>query len=232
MAHNIDWLPQNHEALHNKAQQTNNYLTDPMNRDRLGFSPMTPYGQWLDTNFSPKFSAFSAAFNNWLNPAERTHLKMDALVAAEKVFVPSYRQLYTGMLKGSPLVTDVDLDAMGLPKHSSGGKTPAPVATTYPDFDIDSGTIRRLTIHFFDQGSKKSKAKPKGQHGSEIKWAILSAPPVDVADLIHSSFDTHTPFTLEFEGHERGKTVYFCLCWENTRGEKGPWSEIQSAIIP
>jgi hypothetical protein len=23
-----------------------------------------------------------------------------------------------------------------------------------------------------------------------------------------------------------------CLCWENTRGRKGPWSEIQSAIIP
>jgi hypothetical protein len=31
---------------------------------------------------------------------------------------------------------------------------------------------------------------------------------------------------------QRGKTVYFALRWENTRGEKGPWSEIMSAIIP
>jgi hypothetical protein len=55
---------------------------------------------------------------------------------------------------------------------------------------------------------------------------------VPVKYLIRSAFDTRTPFTLEFEGHERGKTVYFCLCWENTRGEKGHWSEIQSAVIP
>ena len=101
-----------------------------MNRERMGFGSSTPYGQWLDADFWPKFSDFSAAFNDWRNPAERAHLKTDALAAAEKVFVPTYRQLYTGMLKGNPLVTDVDLDAMGLPKHSSGGNTPAPVATT------------------------------------------------------------------------------------------------------
>jgi hypothetical protein len=43
---------------------------------------------------------------------------------------------------------------------------------------------------------------------------------------------TRTPFTLEFSGHERGKTVYFALRWENTRGEKGHWSPIQNAIVP
>jgi hypothetical protein len=73
MPNNNDWLPFNHEALHDKAQQTNNYLTEPMNRDRLGFGPMTPYGQWLDNDFSPKYSAFSTAFADWQNPAERTH---------------------------------------------------------------------------------------------------------------------------------------------------------------
>jgi hypothetical protein len=45
----------------------------------------------------------------------------------------------------------------------------------------------------------------------EIRRAISDTPIVDVTELIHSSFDTRTPFTLEFQGHERGKTVYFCL---------------------
>ncbi|MDR0582023.1 MAG: hypothetical protein LBG31_03565, partial [Prevotellaceae bacterium] len=90
----------------------------------------------------------------------------------------------------------------------------------------------RLTIHFYDQGSKKSKAKPKGQHCAEIKWGILPAPPASVNDLAHSDVDTHTPFTLEFDESQRGSTVYFCLRWENTTGQKGPWSEIMSAIIP
>jgi hypothetical protein len=61
---------------------------------------------------------------------------------------------------------------------------------------------------------------------------ISDVPVVDVNELIHSAFDTRTPFSLEFQGHERGKTVYLALRWENTRGEKGPWSSVQSAIIP
>ncbi|MDR2361145.1 MAG: hypothetical protein LBD91_00235 [Prevotellaceae bacterium] len=89
---------------------------------------------------------------------------------------------------------------------------------TSPDYDIDSGTTRRLTIHFFDQGSRGSKAKPAGQHGAEIRWAILETPPASINDLIRSLFDTHTPFMLEFD--------------ENQRGEKGPWSEIMSTIVP
>jgi hypothetical protein len=111
-------------------------------------------------------------------------------------------------------------------------RTPAPVATTFPDSDVDSGTLRRLIINFYDAGKKKSKAKPAGQHGAEICWAISDVPVIDISELNHSVFDTHTPLTLEFQGHERGQTVYFALRWENTRGEKGPWSAIQSAIIP
>jgi hypothetical protein len=231
MATRQDWLPQNHEALYNQATQTLSYLTQTANRTRMGFAADTPQGQWLTTGLLPKMGDFSTAYNNWKNPAERTPVKTTKLTEAEDAFKPEFRKLYTGFLKDSPLVTDDDLVAMGLPARSSG-RHPAPVATTYPDFDIDSGTIRRLIIHFSDQGSKKSKAKPAGQHGAEIRWAILDTPPMDMAELAHSEFDTRTPFTLEFHGHERGKTVYFCLCWENTRGEKGPWSDIQSAIIP
>jgi hypothetical protein len=233
MATRPDWLPQNHEALYNQALQTYNYLTvnHGANRERMGFATGTAQGDWLDNDFIPLFEAFETAFADWKDPAERTQTKTIKLAEAEDAFKPAYRKLYTGFLRESPLVTDDDLNSMGLPKRSSG-RTPAPVATTYPDFDVDSSVIRRLTIHFYDQGSKKSKAKPAGQHGAEIRWAILPAPPTTLGDLINSSFDTHTPFTLSFDENQRGQTVYFCLCWENTRGEKGPWSEIVSAIIP
>jgi hypothetical protein len=68
--------------------------------------------------------------------------------------------------------------------------------------------------------------------GVEIRWAILDAPPVVIDDLLHSTFSTRSPHMFEFKGNDRGKTVYFCLCWLNTRGQKGPWGEIVSAIIP
>jgi hypothetical protein len=164
-------------------------------------------------------------------PETRTKAAVQEKNEARKSLETYLRQAIAEYLTRNHLLTDADRDNLGLPIHKSG-RTPSPVATTYPDYDIDSSTIRRLTVHFYDQGKKTSKAKPAGQHGAEIRWAILDTPPVDVKELAQSAFDTRTPFTIEFEGHERGKTIYFCLCWENTRGEKGPWSEIQSAIIP
>jgi hypothetical protein len=88
-----------------------------------------------------------------------------------------------------------------------------------------------VEVDFFDAETGQ-KAKPKGVHGVEIKWRMLDIPPSTVEELIYSAFDTRTPFTLEFEENERGRTIYFALRWENTRGEKGPWSDISSAIIP
>jgi hypothetical protein len=39
--------------------------------------------------------------------------------------------------------------------------------------------------------------------------------------MTHSAVNTHSPCTFIFEHDQRGKTVYFALRWENTRGEKG-----------
>jgi hypothetical protein len=178
----------------------------------------------LQTTFVTKYNIAAA-------PSTRTKASVEEKTEARDAFEKQLRQDIKEYLTNNHLLTDADRDNLGLPIHKSS-HTPSPVAKTYPEFNVDSGTIRRLTIHFFDQGAVKSKAKPVGQHGAEIRWAILDTPPADIKDLAHSSFDTRTPFTLEFEEHERGKTVWFCLCWENTRGEKGPWSEIVSAIIP
>jgi hypothetical protein len=164
------------------------------------------------------------------DPSTRTKPTVQAKNTSRKTLVAAIRQAVKEYLTNNHLVTDADRDGLGLPVHKTT-RTPAPVAVTYPGFDVDSSTIRRLTVHFYDQGNR-AKAKPAGQHGVEIRWTISDTPVVNVDDLIHSSFDTRTPFTLEFTGDQRGKTVYFCLCWENTRGEKGPWSEIESAIIP
>ncbi|MDR3134300.1 MAG: hypothetical protein LBU42_09850, partial [Prevotellaceae bacterium] len=214
-----------------QAVKTWNYTLAPGNRDRMGFGTTTPLGQWFDTEFVPVFNTYNSIASQWLDEATRTPMMTAEFNAAEKAFILVYRKLYSAFLRTNPLVTDKDLVGMGLPEHPSGGYTPAPVATTYPAFSLDTSVIRCLTVHFHDQDST-SKAKPAGQHGAEIRWAVLDVAPVDISELTHSSFDTHTPFTLEFEGHDRGKTVYFALCWENTRGEKGKYSPIASAIIP
>ena len=66
----------------------------------------------------------------------------------------------------------------------------------------------------------------------EIHWFILEQPPLSIEELIHTAMDTASPYTFSFGEEERGKTLYFCLRWEN--GDKGtcPWSLIFNAVIP
>jgi hypothetical protein len=77
------------------------------------------------------------------------------------------------------------------------------------------------------------RGKPEHVHGIEVKWAILEHHPADLGELTNSAFDTKPPLTLEFEEHERGKHAYLCGRWEIEReGEKGPFGDIEDAIVP
>jgi hypothetical protein len=108
---------------------------------------------------------------------------------------------------------------MGLPIYKTT-RTHIQAATDFPSHWEDTSIIRRLAINFRDKNSK-TNGKPPGMHGIEARWSILDTPPATIEELLHSGFDTRTPFVLNFEENQRGKTVYFCLCWENNTGEKG-----------
>ncbi|MDR3134322.1 MAG: hypothetical protein LBU42_09960 [Prevotellaceae bacterium] len=231
---NHDWLEQNHEALHMQATFTHNYITSQPARNRMGFGADTLQGEWLDNHFSPQYADYSAAYLNWENEPERTKGKTTALYSAEKVFKPLYRKLYTGLLKNNPLVRSEDLLRMGLPEHPSGKRVPAPVSTNYPAGWADTHMLRHVIIHFshFLAGAETVRAKPPGQLGVEIRWVVMDALPTRLAELSNIAFATQTPYTLSFDDTQRGKMLYFCLCWINTRGKKGPYSSIINAVIP
>jgi hypothetical protein len=219
---NPDYLPRRDKAFLAWVSNFLKYLFASM--IRFGF-PKNIYD-----GLTANYDDFAIKLEVAEEPSTRTTLKVQAKNDSRAVLEKSIRQSVKEYLANNHRLTNEDRSGLGLPIRKTS-RTPAPVASAPPGFDIDSTILRRLTIHFYDQ-TGKSKAKPAGQHGVKIRWVISDTPVVSVKDLINSSFDTRTPFTLEFDESQRGKTVYFCLCWENTRGRKGPWSKIQSAIIP
>jgi hypothetical protein len=159
--------------------------------------------------------------------------KADRLNRKEKASAVSkaVRAFVNANLRYNEAVTDEDRVNMGLTVPDTTS-TPSHEPDTIPVVTrIDPSIIMRLSLHFKDSRSK-SRAKPVNVHGTEICWAILDVPPVTTADLIYSAFSTRSPHTFVFEENQRGRTVWFRLRWENMRGQKGPWSELYSAIIP
>jgi hypothetical protein len=219
---NSDFLPRKEAEFYRWVVVFFTYLVANLTRFGLSSTIISPL-QSLRDDFMTKYTAATT-------PSTRTKATVLAKNNAMKVLKEALRAFIREYLTFNHLVTDVDRDNLGLPIHKTD-RTPIPVPTTYPWFTVDSSIIRVLVI-YFRSAKGGILAKPFGVHGAEIKWGISDTPIINPEDLPHSSFDTRSPFRLEFSGEERGRTVWFCLRWENTKGEKGPWSEIVSAIIP
>jgi hypothetical protein len=178
----------------------------------------------LNNDFSQKLEVTEES-------STRTKVTIQRKNEARKLLEKTLRQDIKEYLTFSRLVTNADREALGLPIYKKT-HTPAPVATTAPSFDVDTSVAGRVGIKFYTMEGEKKQGKPAGQHCVEIQWIISHETPTRWDELLHSVIDTRSPYTFMFENDQRGKTLYFALRWQNTRGEKGPFTLIQNAIIP
>jgi hypothetical protein len=196
----------------------------------IGFMPLWDIPQQAYDALTPLQTEWDVRYAAAVNPDDRTRAQVTAKTEARKVFETTLRSFIKAYITYNPKPTDAEREVMGLPVHKTT-RTPVPPPAGYPGFKIDSSVIRRLSILFYDDANEH-RAKPEGVHGAEIRWDFSDVPVVNPGKLVQSGFDTASPYTIEFAGEDRGRTVYIALRWENTRGEKGPWSEIVSAIVP
>jgi hypothetical protein len=184
---------------------------------------------YLNSTVIPAKNLWETKYAAWQQLASRTPIvtaqKNDAKAAYLAVFRPLVAQLLS-----NPFVTQQDLDSMEL-QRSGGSHTPVPVPVSFPEAKADSSVPRRVTLNFVDSVTGK-RAKPHGVAGAVVRYGVLPTPPIDVNELTNTVLDTVSPCHLDFTEAQRGSRVYYCLAWQNTRGEKGPWSQIEMAIIP
>ncbi|MDR1129541.1 MAG: hypothetical protein LBK96_00985 [Prevotellaceae bacterium] len=180
------------------------------------------------TNLQTAYDAFVVLQRKADSPDSTTVIVAEKNAARDK-YVELVRAMAGFRLK-NPIITDAERLDMGLHVYDNT-KTTVDVPKTRPELFIEVVDFRRLKVSFQDQGSK-SKAKPYGVDGAVIVCAVLDTPPADHSALTRSVLATRTPHILEFTEEERGKTVYIAICWQNEKGQMGPWSEIISAIVP
>jgi hypothetical protein len=170
-----------------------------------------------------------AALQEQADGPARTSIIVGEKNAARKTLEGIIRTLARFRLK-NPIITDTERLELGLHVHDSRPATILPPRTR-PKLDLNVVDFRRLKVIFRDMGSS-SKAKPYGVTGAVIIYAVLDAPPANHSALTRSVLATRTPHILEFTEEERGKTVYVAICWQNEKGQRGTWSEIEDAIVP
>ncbi|MDR0687022.1 MAG: hypothetical protein LBF79_06170 [Dysgonamonadaceae bacterium] len=169
-------------------------------------------------------------------PETRTPVTVRARTNAQDLFKKALRSAIKSFLTYNPKVTDELKVALGLPIHKTD-RSSIDVPRTHVILNVKALDYLRLVLQFHDQeltslGDRKKWKRPYGYNGAYVVYAILPSPPESIAELNLNILATRTPHIMEFEEGSSGKRVYFAICWQNEKGQNGPFSPIQSAIIP
>lgn len=175
-------------------------------------------------------TAWASTYAKASNKQNRTAADVLAKDEAGANYKKTIRAFVAQWLANNTKVTDADRTRMGL-TVKTGTRTATPVPTTCPVGSIDFSVRLQHTIHYSDDSSARSKAKPEGVHGCEIYMKIDGEAPKDISELSYVATDTASPYVLKFDGSKAGKMVYYWLRWVNTRGETGPWSNTVNAMV-
>ena len=140
-----------------------------------------------------------------------------------------------------PKMTDADRATIGIRVRIEGGP---PSPTSQPLARVESSNRLTHQLRLVDEGSPTRRGKPEDAAGvyGPVVWVKLvdagQPAPTDPAPAIGDprtlSFLTLTSrptVRTEFKAADGGKTSVYMLRWDNTRGEKGPWSEICGATV-
>jgi hypothetical protein len=172
---------------------------------------------------------WNAAWAEANSSTNRTSAEVLAKDEARKDYKTAIRSFVVRFVNGNPLISDADRRRMGLTVHSTS-HTPAPVPATAPEGSADFSQHMQHSIHFRNSDAT-NRAKPVGVHGCEIWRKLGGDAPVNASELTFLAVDTHSPFIINYQGEDVGKTACYWLRWVNTRGETGPWSTSISAMI-
>jgi len=226
---NKDYIPHSDEQFLEWAKQLNTYAT--ANFSRWGVeSPAALIAEPL--------TIFTAAMERAANPNRG---KVDVLEKneAKQRLVKACRTYVQGFLARNPHVTNGDRETMRLtvydviPSAVPPPRLPVTGELHYPA----SGLVEIRNIR-----ASGNNPDERTDYGVRIYYGILgepnerdrfrvSAPPRTGDDLPHSVFTRQKKHRFDFSG-DNGKEVYFCMRFENSKGQEGPWGQVIKTYIP
>jgi hypothetical protein len=79
--------------------------------------------------------------------------------------------------------------------------------------------------------ANNKSSKPDDVHGVRYSWQIDGEVPASGEQLPKTKFNRRTSLVITYTEEDKGKTIYYAVCYENSVGAQGPWSPIKEAVI-
>jgi len=217
-----DYMPENDELFNNL--QNNVYEAAKANTEEW-LIPLE-----LLTGLNLPRTRWLGALAKSRNPETRTSAVTQEKNDAKRAYTAILRPFIQGQLMHNSKVTDADRRAMGLPVYDRTPTKP-PVPASRPELRVVFSQFTQHCLYVRDS-LLTGRAKPPHVVGYELWRKIGGSTEPLFEEMQLVELVLRSPHIVEYTSAERGQTVWYFVRWVNTRGEKGPRSEIISAIVP
>jgi len=208
-------------------------IYDPLNYDRWHIVKPPEELKELNDDFVTKM--------NVCNQGNRRTVDVLAKNVAKDKLTKAFSNFVQGFLVRNVHVTEEDRHLLGLPQRD-----PIPTKVPQPVTQVEGIlTFRGIgLIEMRDIRPAADKPDAGAGYGVRIYYGFmgeapavtgnsfrLTARPAHGSELPHSVFTRRKRHLFDFTG-ERGREVFFCMRYENSKGEAGPWGKILQAFVP
>jgi hypothetical protein len=191
------------------------------------------YARWNvpspQTMLEPLITAFETALAAFLQP---NHGKVDTLAKnqAKNALIHALRTYVQAYIARNPAVTDEDKEQMGLPLHD-GTPTPHPVPNVRPETEgepVGKGEHRITVVNPHTQSKDKPPLVSGVSYGRKVRRADE---PKSRAEDMPSDYQAAAVRIFQYTEDDYGKVADYATAYENSSGQRGPWSNVISLLI-
>jgi hypothetical protein len=139
------------------------------------------------------------------------------------------REFAASSIRNNPYMTDADREKMGLRK-SDAAPTPHKRPESQPITSVER------TLNYFEHRIKAlntagRNAKPDDAYGVRFVWQLGGERPESGDEILKGKFSRRPVMIINYNERDQGKMAYYASCYENAKGEAGPWSPVVAAKI-
>ncbi|MDR1127431.1 MAG: hypothetical protein LBL06_04800 [Treponema sp.] len=217
-----DWLPHREQDLVDFFELWLAILSDTLKQTAYGWDSTEC------TSVANKITAFLNARS--LYEAENSLMHRIAKDEAKKEAVNAVREFANYAIRFNKKMTEKDKAPLGI--HSPDATfTTHGTPTSQPDIVVDN-TVNHFEhrVRALNRG-RNDTSKPSDAYGVRYAWQVGGERPISGADLPKTKFSRKTTHVVTYTEAEKGKTAYYAACYENGKGDAGPWSPIMDAVI-
>ena len=176
-------------------------------------------------------SAVITSHYSYIDKREKENIYRGAVEkdCADREIAIEVLRKYSRHIQGRAETTDTVREGLGITVRDKI-PTPVGVPTIAPELWIDFSQRLQHTVHAGTNPQNENlNKKPKGVQSIELRKKVGSVP-VGPDDMQTVAIMTSSPVIVDCSG-QAGETVYYVARYLNTKGEPGPWGEVESAEV-